>query len=90
MNDPFTDALLHEIVAKRAPQLVAWLGQPHIGLSADNPEVRSIMDALFDEFVEIGLQPDYEPNPYGLKVDELMLEISMYMIRQEGIEPGTS
>lgn len=62
---------------------MSWLDLPHDGQTKDDPEVRSVMDALSAEFVQEGLQPDDEPNRYGLKVDELLGDIAMYIIGQE-------
>jgi hypothetical protein len=63
--------LLQEIVAQCCPELLGRVQSAGIdGLSRSERE--TLADVLLDEFLTSGLREDYEPNPRGLEIDQLI------------------
>jgi|WetSurMetagenome_2_1015567.scaffolds.fasta_scaffold145324_2 hypothetical protein len=63
--------LLQEIIAQLCPELLGRVQSAGIdGLSREERE--TLADILLDEFLTSGLREDYEPNPRGLEIDQLI------------------
>jgi hypothetical protein len=63
--------LLRECVSRHRPELLSLLGKlGRIGLTFDERE--GLREAVSDEFAATGLEPDYEPNKRGLKLEDLI------------------
>ncbi len=63
--------LLREVVARRAPQMLSLLEV--IGRRLLTEEEREeLREVVLDEFLEVGLRRDYEPNAYGLQLSEMI------------------
>ena len=41
-------------------------------ISFNEKEIDRLIDLISNKFMEIGLQPDSEPNPLGLKIESLI------------------
>jgi hypothetical protein len=67
--------LLREVIERQAPQLSSLL--PRANLNALLPNERTqLCDLIVTEFMQTGRRPDDEPNPRGLKLEELLDEIN--------------
>lgn len=63
--------LLYEVIAKQAPHLLPLLGI--LGRALLNVEQREeLRGAIATELSETGLNEDYEPNAYGLRLETLI------------------
>lgn len=63
--------LLRKLIAKRDPALLPLLDQiGNVRLTFDQRE--SLRDKVLDEFTELGLRENDEPNQYGLQLDDLI------------------
>ncbi len=63
--------LLREIVSKRAPDLLALIDS--LGVVPLTQEQREeLRGVISDEFCETGLREDNEPNPWGVRLDDLI------------------
>lgn len=63
--------LLSKVIWQRNPSLMPLVHS--LGKAPLTQEEREqLRDVLADEFVEHGLQPDDEPNEWGVKVDDLI------------------
>ena len=69
MSDEVAETI-RRVLAQRAPDVLRDLEE------TDDPSValgEQVEDALADEFVgQHGLQPDWEPTPWGKKVDDAL------------------
>ena len=63
--------LLHEVVAKRRPELLPLADKVGVETLTDE-QLEMLSDVVSEEFGEVGLQEDYEPNPRGVILDDLM------------------
>ena len=63
--------LLHEVVAKRRPELLPLADKVGVETLTDE-QLEMLSDVVSEEFGEVGLQEDCEPNPRGVILDDLM------------------
>lgn len=66
--------LLHDILVRRSPELLSLSVFTQNGNLSDVERER-LRETLSDEFCELGLKPDSEPNQYGLEIEHLIDEI---------------
>ncbi len=64
-------SLLREVVARRAPQMLSLLEVIGRRLLTET-EREELREVVLDEFLEVGLRKDYEPNTYGLQLSEMI------------------
>ncbi|MHB1458132.1 MAG: hypothetical protein ACYC0V_14580 [Armatimonadota bacterium] len=62
--------LLHEVARKRSPELLHTLIINGIASLTDD-QLLVLIHAMTDEFIEVGLQPDDEPNPLGYQLEAI-------------------
>lgn len=74
----FLEAHIHEpaliAVFKRArtPESIGTGRRPRTALSLNQSERESLIDQLAELLTAIGLEPDSEPNPVGLRIEALI------------------
>jgi hypothetical protein len=64
--------IIRDIVLRRAPDLVPVAQSPIPSLVLSDIEVLELASPLVDEFVERGLEEDYEPNEYSKQLDSII------------------
>lgn len=63
-------ALLREVLTRRQPDLLPLVEKIGVDVLTEE-QLDSLREAVLDEFTDVGLQEDSEPNPRGLGLDEL-------------------
>lgn len=67
---------LREVVSRRAPDLLPLVERlaknPVPSQALSDEESLELSLILYDEFVEKGLEEDYEPNEYGKRLDQIL------------------
>ncbi|CUU35368.1 MAG: hypothetical protein K6U12_11575 [Armatimonadetes bacterium] len=67
---------IRQVIARRAPDLLPLVERlasfPLPSLALSDEEAHELSLVLYDEFVENGLEENYEPNEYGRKLDTII------------------
>lgn len=73
--------LLEELTKRRAPALQPLVtrlrAQPYPAVALSDAEAEALSQIVINEFCEKGLNPDDEPNEYGVQLDYLAGSILM-------------
>ncbi len=64
-------ALLITVLKKHAPNLIEILPKLEAGM-VDKDKANEMRDAVGDELMDAGFGPDWDPNKYGDKLEDLI------------------
>jgi hypothetical protein len=73
--------LLKQCLNEHRPDLLWVVDSPHI-VNLDHKLGGELLNAVGDHFVQYGLRPDEEPNPFGLELEYLNDAMSRLYIRE--------
>lgn len=64
-------SVLREVIEKRQPELVPLADRAGKEILTEE-ELEKLRNVVSDEFAEVGLQENDEPNPRGIVLDDIM------------------
>ena len=63
--------VLREVVAKHRPELLPLADKVGVEILTEE-QLEMLSEVVLQEFLEVGLQEDDEPNPRGIMLDDVM------------------
>lgn len=75
--------ILCEVVARRRPELLPLAGRVGIETLTDE-QLEMLSDVVSEEFCEVGLNEDSEPNSRGVILDDIMGFLVPYACNPKG------
>lgn len=64
-------SVLREVVKKRRPELLPLVDRVGVEILTEE-QLETLSDVVSDEFAEVGLRQNSEPNPRGIVLDDIM------------------
>ncbi|MDR0742447.1 MAG: hypothetical protein LBE98_03215 [Puniceicoccales bacterium] len=68
--------LLEKVLQSQQVTDITLLGKVRNFNEVNNEDIENIIDVISDELMQYGFEKDYEPNKYGLQLEDLLDKVN--------------